>query len=323
MQEADTPIKDINRFAEYAIRILPPAFLKDLPAHEWIIEPCLTLVDRVLMVIQCLISRSCRQSAFQLMVVLKAHYNRNSRRVRGGSSARFEESLKVMIWEYANGNASVCEYQPLVSAGPSYACRARSMDRDGMVWSADPRTMKRTYWDFASAARTLRTRYFIDEDSCGGVNHTYPYPWSCSHMTSARLLGWLQQKAWSETKYRTFCTVGTLLPAELTERIFEYALAAEAIPEDPNVEDASITRNAETPDVPSQKHRYRNISSRDEIMRLKEMYRCHHMQSALRKLDFDYPNDSDNLPADYEEESDEEDPYDYFGIVDEDDDYFL
>ena len=296
-------IKDINRFAEHAVRTLPAAFRKTAPVDEWSTKTPVTVIEKVLLVIQYSISKSRREAAFQLMIILKAFHQVNSPRLhRGHDSTLLQEKLSTMIRDYVHGTASGNVTYFTFDAG--YIGR-------GLVSATDRCTTSRTHWNFALAARTLRTHYCIKLGSCYGHSHGDLH--TCFHMTSVRLLEWLQQKAWSETRYRTFCTVGTLLPAELTERIFEYALATEEIPEDPSMDNASTIRNAQTPDRSSGEHHQGASSRWKENLRLKKMWRCNHMRYDWDSSYAHDSHDSNNLPSDFGEDYDGEDI---------DDDYF-
>ena len=92
-----------------------------------------------------------------------------------------------------------------------------------------PESERRLYWDFASASRLLLAAYdtqdcslFNDPDGDGSTG-------SCYHENSIELLDWVQRKAWYEIRRNVFSTIGTLLNAELTEKVFTHALEAEGI----------------------------------------------------------------------------------------------
>jgi hypothetical protein len=57
----------------------------------------------------------------------------------------------------------------------------------------------------------------------------------CFHAHNRRLLELLNEHAASEIEHNVLIAVGTNLPPELTELVFEYALAAEEIPQEPRV----------------------------------------------------------------------------------------
>jgi hypothetical protein len=108
-----------------------------------------------------------------------------------------------------------------------------------------------------------------------------------------------------------------MLPTELTERIFEYALAAEEIPDDPNVRETSITRTAHPPEVPGKDCRRSDQPFGEESMRIKEKYRCRHMRMLHYHSEEDFFDSSDDLEdgfgEDYGEDFDEDDLHDYLG----------
>jgi hypothetical protein len=78
----------------------------------------------------------------------------------------------------------------------------------------------------------------------------------CFHDNCLDLLEWLQTRAWSETRYRVFSTIGTLLPAELTERVFECTLDAEDVPLDPRVKERLVIDFAEEDETAQQHLKY-------------------------------------------------------------------
>ena len=186
-------------------------------------------------------------------------------------------SIDAAITALVNGNKPprILRRQPATIRSPMCSTHGSTLCGDGLSWAATPETSLRLHWDFPAAVRAFAQVYYhkTDEKECqlgsAGLR--------CFHMLSIDIFGWLQRMAWFESKYRVFSTVGTILPAELTERIFIHALEAEDILFDPDVkqrEDCSTARNAE--------------SLRDDIdlnehidgycTELKEAYRCAYMR---------------------------------------------
>ena len=110
---------------------------------------------------------------------------------------------------------------------------------DGVVWSssyADPQAKR--YWNFASTVRSLREAYLDQEQTdgddlcCPDNDDEYDYGEPCFHRSSLAMLFWLQKRAWNEIRVKVMLTIGTILPAELTELVFEHAIQAEKLPMD-------------------------------------------------------------------------------------------
>ena len=108
-------------------------------------------------------------------------------------------------------------------------------------WCRPPRALTIDHWDFASSARSLCATYFSHE--CARTKYsarlnqhmTGEGAPPCFHTSSTFLLDWLQKKAWSEIRIKVLLTMGTIFPAELMERMFEFVLSAEEIPLQPGV----------------------------------------------------------------------------------------
>lgn len=112
----------------------------------------------------------------------------------------------------------------------------------GLHWTYGPEDRNdRYYWDFAAAARTLRTAYFDHEcerESDGTRRKVNNMNWDCTplpcfHQDSLNLLHLLQTRAWSKIRSEVFLTLGTVFSLELTEQTFHLSLTAEEMPMDP------------------------------------------------------------------------------------------
>lgn len=106
---------------------------------------------------------------------------------------------------------------------------------------------------------------------------------SCFHEYSLYMLGVLQRKAWSETRYRVFSTIGTILPPELTERIFEATLAADELALDPQTHN----RPTRARDSSARRQRARNLRNDPWIItqtygnsNIEEEYKCTRMRNS-------------------------------------------
>lgn len=115
------------------------------------------------------------------------------------------------------------------------------------------------YWDFASTIRPLHTAYMDRICSYDSLLDKVDAPERdnssacCFHQKSVQLLNWLQTRAWSELCTNVFLTIGTILPPELTEYVFECALEAQGVPLNPKT---SETHTVEPESKLSLRHRY-------------------------------------------------------------------
>lgn len=275
MKRPDAPWDDVERFIAYLVRILPTAITKEPRVDEKDLEPSLKFMDKVLLVVQCLINHDCRRQAFQLMVFLKTLHGdlRHTPRLFQSDSLSCHQELTRLVRNYVNGTAAGLDEPPSWSTITNEKPLSRHL-----VFPEDPDRRRCTYLGFASIARTLRKQYAqVQAENCCwkplGNN-------SCFLKASVDFLGWLQKKAWSENRYKIFCTVGTILPAEITEQIFEQSLISEEIPQDPRVEETDPERIALTEAMRSTKARqeHRVLSRHRNEKMVKELYYCGHME---------------------------------------------
>lgn len=94
----------------------------------------------------------------------------------------------------------------------------------------------------------------------------------CYHLYNLNLLELLHKKAFGEVKSKVFLTIGTVLPTELTEQIFEFVMAAEEVPLEPRVRDTIL----EPVDPELVEMKGRRFTERTKV---KEEYRCNRMPS--------------------------------------------
>lgn len=122
-----------------------------------------------------------------------------------------------------------------------------------------------------------------DDGSYPDSSDDFGDPYGCFHLSSANMLHWLQTQAWSEIRASVMLTAGSKLPAELAERVFEFALKAEEIPQDPSVQ--------ETVMVQFPKHLYatgrplRRLPGPRRVTRTKSAYRCESFDEEEEDLD--------------------------------------
>jgi hypothetical protein len=153
-------------------------------------------------------------------------------------------------------------------------------------WPSAPRNQKYRYRNFALATRILSKEYFHKQrrayacvfDGSGSEPDNQWYDddygrsktFDCFHRSSIKMLEWLQTRAWSEIRANVMLTAGSLLPAEIAERVFEFALQVEEIPSHPTVKD---TVDSESSEAGRRREYYGKIRRRN-LVRMKSLYRC-------------------------------------------------
>jgi hypothetical protein len=192
-------------------------------------------VDKAFQLVQVLIDNGREKDAFQTLVLLKSVVRICNPRMQDlklrGIHAILDTLIRAFVAREPNSHGA--RYRLARSLHADFI-----MDLSGVSWR--PGRRHAWYWDFSTAAKTLDSVYF--ERRCARVGGTSnadrdldERSGCCIHSTSIELLDWLQTKAWSEIRNNVFQTIGTLLPTELTERIFEYALDVEKISHDPKL----------------------------------------------------------------------------------------
>lgn len=99
----------------------------------------------------------------------------------------------------------------------------------------EPRWTYPDFYDYAAAVRELSTGLAAE---CLKEQSEYN---SCYHVLNLDTLDFLHKQAYGEVRTKMFLTVGSQLPMELTEHIFELAMQAEGVPLDPKVRDTKRT----------------------------------------------------------------------------------
>lgn len=84
------------------------------------------------------------------------------------------------------------------------------------------------YWDFARARRRLWTAW--PRVSCSTARERFAGGGTCWHVSAHELLLYIQEQASAEVRRSVTLAVGSKLPAELVEHIFESTMAAEECP---------------------------------------------------------------------------------------------
>lgn len=121
----------------------------------------------------------------------------------------------------------------------------------------------------------------LDEDAedaedayeSGMYESDFEEPCGCFHKLSVSMLGWLQTQAWSEIHGNVILTIGTILPAELAEKVFEQTLVAEGIPTSPSVRERIVVLDT-TPDRKHKHHYWANDGKPRPLSQVKALYKC-------------------------------------------------
>lgn len=196
------------------------------------------LLDKLWLLVQELIDREQYQPILHALITLKASYRLSSGRfteaqVETGHS-RIDQLVKAFVADditVPGGERSSVKRRAIEATGYKY-----SYNVDGVNWMT--KGSCRTHWDSPLAVRTLRNAYFDkmanDAEAACGPRTAYENE-ICFHNLTIVTLEWLFGRAWSEIRGKVMLTIGTILPAELTERVFEYAILAEEIPADPSI----------------------------------------------------------------------------------------
>ena len=240
---------DMDGFVAYVQRIIPEAFQKSSTAEEDYpgysnsrkqfrdVPPVLVKCFKLA---QTMIDHDREKDALHVLVLLKSVFRKvNERTFRTNfelAHAMLDRAIRDFIAEVSDmGDAK----------GPNLTCTIGDdplclhMETDGMKRHHSSEESRHSrYWDFAAATRPLQTAYFSNICDNKEIDKNAEFDddtYTCFHSNSFDLLHRLQIKAWSEIRSNVFQTIGTLLPTELTERIFEFALAAEEIPLQPKV----------------------------------------------------------------------------------------
>ena len=173
---------------------------------------------------------------FHALVLFKSLLNVRNPRVEGIIHANVHGEIDFLIENFVN----TAQVPACIGGCPSSKNDLTGSTQDrysGLTWRGRGENTRPFFWDFAASGRVLRSAYrtFRCRSS----------PDECFHEYSIALLDWLQKKAWSEIRANVLLTVGDLLPAELAEWIFEAALEAEEVPNDPTTRIAYVKTSAD------------------------------------------------------------------------------
>jgi hypothetical protein len=273
--------EDVQRFIDYVRRIIPNAFQQEPTAEEYASESGTAVYRPVILVksfklIQLIIDQGRHEDAFHILVLLKSVIRRANSRVYALDCGYVHQTFDRVIRAFISERSAMkgVKVSDLIHKPGNNTPWIR-VAIDGITWHQfwkDTRHLR--YWDFAAAARTLRAAY-VAATCMEKSEHEYPdhCTMTCFHSSSLDLLDRLQTKAWSEIRANVFQTIGTLLPTELTERVFEFALVSEDIPLHPMV-DANVLTDPPESIVQTAKARKLEPPPPRYKRRIKEPYLC-------------------------------------------------
>lgn len=197
-----------------------------------------TFFNKCLLLIQIIIDRGRRKETFRILVLLKFMIREVNARLWYTKTSLQQERVDRVIKAFVDdiipasmASMAVPGRRPLKSG---------DVEAEGLSWTPIASDADGPfYWDFASTVRPLRTAYMDRLCSYDSVLDQVDAPerdgssGCCFHQKSVQLLDWLQTRAWSELRANVFLTIGTILPPELTEYVFECALEAQGVPSNP------------------------------------------------------------------------------------------
>ncbi|KAK5744385.1 hypothetical protein LTR17_002095 [Elasticomyces elasticus] len=201
-----------------------------------------SLFDKMMALMGLMLNHNGSHACFHLMLLAKTLCHRRSPRVRSIGPTDLHNELDEVIHALVDApedNRMDCDIKEYPDDHSKHECE---IEAGGLCWRDLPLSEKGIeYWNFASAARTLLSSYQDKGHGCsldGETSRAIGYrddSEKCLHINSAKMLDWLQKKAWGEIRSNVMRVVGHRLPVELADSIFEFALESECIPAMPGV----------------------------------------------------------------------------------------
>ncbi|KAK5737813.1 hypothetical protein LTR17_006461 [Elasticomyces elasticus] len=216
-------ISDAQHFLAYVETSIKHAFKRETLSDERARDESsevdhskFTLFDKIMALIGIMLNHNGELACFNMVLLAKTLWHGENVRVRYMKRSHAHEELDEVI-------------HALVDAPEDH--RYDPPDSEKGI----------QYWNIASAARTLLAAYQDEGYGCslGDVSSTSSDYWyneeKCLHVHSAKLLDWLQKKAWGEIRSNVMRVVGGRLPVELADSIVDFALEGEQIPAIPGI----------------------------------------------------------------------------------------
>ena len=233
-------------------------------------------LDKVLLLMQQIWQTEHFDKIFPALITLKSVYRNGKLRFKGGSQRVAHRRIDAMIYAII---AKVIPAGSRVDDPEPDAANDKHLDHANhdyvQIGSSQfgPVVAGCGYfWNFSLALRILRPAYL--DKSAAKADHLCRLNEnnSCFHSLSLPMLGWLQRKAWSEVRAKVLLTAGAVLPSELIERVFEYAIEAECIPTDPRVKEVIMVDHPDCLDAEPRIER--NITGPRPLQKIKQEYLC-------------------------------------------------
>lgn len=248
------PVVDAAHFYRYLRTILPKAAEADATSDEHLHydaqdHPLIQKIDRLVREFEHF--RGGAYYAFHIWVLsLSRVFRDDKKRCRVVQIQRACWKTLAELQRYAG------------RSGKHRSWSGQNEDEDSIQWTYPD------FYDYAAAVRELSVA-MATTSGCPRSSNSDDDDY-CYHMLNLSTLEFLHKQAYSEVRAKVFLTVGSQLPVELTEQVFELALQAEGVPLDPRVRE--IIRTPVSPLVAK-------WSGRDyeEKMKIKGPYRCSRM----------------------------------------------
>ena len=289
-------VRDASAFSKYVIHRFERTMKRSSPLlakKGWIYERN-SFLDKSLSLVQHMIDIDQTDMVLHALVTLKSvHCNGNKYRSEdslGEAHSYLDDLIRAFITEDIPAGDRSCSFGHSSSEEgrkdqhkEDHTCHVEFGD---LRWPSTPKPQKHRYRNFALSTRILSKAYFdkkqqayacIFDDSESEHEDRYYYDddyrsrtFVCFHRSSIKMLDWLQTRAWSEIRANVMLTAGALLPAEIAERVFEFALEAEEIPSHPSVKERF------KPEAPEVELRWKDQWKlrRRRNVRMKGLYRC-------------------------------------------------
>ena len=253
---------DLEHWFQYLCRTLASAVEKGPRSDEEYGDETLKFVDKFFMVVQTFLDRDDPGGAFNLLILLKCLYSKPQSRLSNHQARLVHRAIDDACMALINGTSPPQLPRPhSARSDPTIRSPFDSTLGDGSLKWDRASSSSTKNWRLASLTSTLGKLYRskLETEDCH-VSYVDYVGERCFHTLSVDLLWELQRRAWSEVRYNVFSTIGTVLPSELTEHVFEYALSAAQLPSDPTI--------------------YRSVDQKGVLSQVKETYQCTRMKAS-------------------------------------------
>ncbi|KAK3653401.1 hypothetical protein LTR56_004605 [Elasticomyces elasticus] len=242
---AHIQISDAQHFLAYVETSIKHAFARETRSDERACDESsevdhskFTLFDKIMTLIGLMLDYNGNFACFNMVLLAKTLYHGESERVQYIKLSHAHEELDEVLHALVDApedNRVGCDTKEYPEDHRKHSCE---IEAGGLCWYDRPDSEKGIqYWNFASAARTLLAAYNDEGHGCSlsdPRNYRY-HEEKCLHVHSAKLLDWLQKKAWGEVRSNVTRVVGNRLPVELADSIVDFALEGEQIPAIPGI----------------------------------------------------------------------------------------